>query len=178
MQGIRVRALVREDPTCHRATKPVCHNYWACVPQLLKPACLEPVLRNKRKPHSPQLEKACAQQRRPKAAKNKKYIYINKINLYKKKDNVIDGANVLRRIYKMKCYKNSKTPNCCKTSIKAENNKLIKNNLCWMLVSEEKISLEENKKNIDSCENCEEFLLALLWTLEVILPLHQNSTLK
>ena len=26
MQGTRVRALVWEDPTCHRATKPVCHN--------------------------------------------------------------------------------------------------------------------------------------------------------
>ena len=60
MQGTRVRALVREDPTCHGATKPVRHNYWAYalepmshnfwarVPQLLKPVCLEPVLRNKR----------------------------------------------------------------------------------------------------------------------------------
>ncbi|KAJ8793859.1 hypothetical protein J1605_019123 [Eschrichtius robustus] len=27
MQGTRVRALVREDPTCHRATKPVRHDY-------------------------------------------------------------------------------------------------------------------------------------------------------
>ena len=27
MQGTRVRALVREDPTCHRATKPLHHNY-------------------------------------------------------------------------------------------------------------------------------------------------------
>ena len=27
MQGTQVRALVQEDPTCHRATKPVCHNY-------------------------------------------------------------------------------------------------------------------------------------------------------
>ena len=27
MQGTRVRALVWEDPTCHRATKPVLHNY-------------------------------------------------------------------------------------------------------------------------------------------------------
>ena len=27
MQGTRDRALVREDPTCHRATKPVSHNY-------------------------------------------------------------------------------------------------------------------------------------------------------
>ena len=25
--GTRVRALVREDPTCHGATKPVHHNY-------------------------------------------------------------------------------------------------------------------------------------------------------
>ena len=49
MQGTWVRALVQEDPTCHRATKPLRHNYWACtlepashnywahVPQLLKP---------------------------------------------------------------------------------------------------------------------------------------------
>ena len=91
MQGTRVRALVREDPTCRRATKPLRHNCWACalepasrnywarVPQLLKPARLEPALRNKRshrneKPASggsPQLEKARAQQRKPKAAKNK-----------------------------------------------------------------------------------------------------------
>ena len=60
MQGTRVRALVREDPTRRRATKPVrhnygacalepaSHNYWAHEPQLLKPALLEPVLRNKR----------------------------------------------------------------------------------------------------------------------------------
>ena len=27
MQGTRVGALVREDPTCHGATKPVRHNY-------------------------------------------------------------------------------------------------------------------------------------------------------
>ena len=59
MQGTGVRALVREDPTCHGATMPVRHNYWACalepashnywarVPHLLKPARLEPVLRNK-----------------------------------------------------------------------------------------------------------------------------------
>ena len=60
MQETRVRALVREDPTCRGAAKPVRHNYWACalelashnywahVLQLLKPARLEPVLRNKR----------------------------------------------------------------------------------------------------------------------------------
>ena len=60
MQGTRVQALVWEDPTCRGATKPVHHNYWPCalepmshnyearMPQLLKPACLEPVLCNKR----------------------------------------------------------------------------------------------------------------------------------
>ena len=64
MQGTQVWALGREDPTCHGATKPMSHNYWACalepashnywahVPQLLKPACLEPVLRNKRSHHN------------------------------------------------------------------------------------------------------------------------------
>ena len=40
--------LVREDPTCCGATKLVCHNYWARVPQLLKPMRLEPVLHNER----------------------------------------------------------------------------------------------------------------------------------
>ena len=68
MQGTRVQALVREDPTCHRAPKPLCHNYWACalepashnywalMPQLLSPHAttteptgLEPVLCNKRR---------------------------------------------------------------------------------------------------------------------------------
>ncbi|KAJ8788320.1 hypothetical protein J1605_000376 [Eschrichtius robustus] len=31
MQGTRVRALVWEDPTCRRATRPVSHNYRACA---------------------------------------------------------------------------------------------------------------------------------------------------
>ena len=60
MQGTQVRALVQEDSTCRGATKPVCHNYWACalepashnywarVPQLLKPARLKPMICNKR----------------------------------------------------------------------------------------------------------------------------------
>ena len=48
MQGTRVWSLVQEDPTCHGATKPTCHNYWAHVPQLLKSTHLDPVLRNKR----------------------------------------------------------------------------------------------------------------------------------
>ena len=52
MQGTGVRALVREDPTCREAIKPVLYNYWACA---LEPAsrnywAREPVLHNKRKP--------------------------------------------------------------------------------------------------------------------------------
>ena len=60
IQGTWGRSLVREDLTCRRATKPMCHNYWslrattteAHVPQQLKPACLEPVLRNKKSHHN------------------------------------------------------------------------------------------------------------------------------
>ena len=68
MQGTGVRALVQEDPTCRRTTKPMRHNYWAYaldpashnywsprattiearVPQLLKPTRLGPMLHNKR----------------------------------------------------------------------------------------------------------------------------------
>ena len=64
VQGTWVQALVREDPTCRGAAKPMWHNYWACalepashnylahVPQLLKSVYLEPVLRNKRSHHN------------------------------------------------------------------------------------------------------------------------------
>ena len=64
MQGIRVRALVWEDPTCRGATGPVSHNYWACAsgacaPQQQRPRWWEaraprwgvaPACRNWRKP--------------------------------------------------------------------------------------------------------------------------------
>ena len=84
MQGTQVRSLVREDPACRRATKPVCHNYWARMPQLLKPGNWSPCSATReatamRSPHtavksspcSPQLEEAHAQQRRPNTAKDK-----------------------------------------------------------------------------------------------------------
>ena len=59
MQETWVRAPVQEDPTWHGAAKPMrynywafaldaSHNYWAHVPQPLKPTHLEPVLHNKR----------------------------------------------------------------------------------------------------------------------------------
>ena len=57
-----VQSLIREDSTCLRAAESMRHNYRACS--------LEPVLCSKRshgneKPHSPQLEEVCEQQRRP-----------------------------------------------------------------------------------------------------------------
>ena len=92
IQETGVLSLVREDLTCHRATKPLGHNSWARVLQLLKPANLEPVLHNRRSaavrslstaakssPCSLQLEKAYRQQRRPSATKN------TLINFLKKK---------------------------------------------------------------------------------------------
>ena len=60
---------VREDPTCHRATKPSHHKYRALMLQLLKPEHLEPVP-HKSSPRPSQLEKAHTQQR-PSTAKNK-----------------------------------------------------------------------------------------------------------
>ena len=37
MQERQVRCLGGEDPTCYRATKPMCCNYWACVPRSCAP---------------------------------------------------------------------------------------------------------------------------------------------
>ena len=34
MQGIQIQSLVREDPTCYKATKPVGHNCWTHTLQL------------------------------------------------------------------------------------------------------------------------------------------------
>ena len=53
MQETQVGSLIREDPTCHGATKPVCHNSWACALEprscnSWSPSTLEPVLSNKR----------------------------------------------------------------------------------------------------------------------------------
>ena len=87
MQRTRVRALVRENPICHRAAKPVhhnywawalepaSHNYWAHVLQLLSPRSATTEARAPRA-HAFQQEKplqweARAPQRRLNTAKNK-----------------------------------------------------------------------------------------------------------
>ena len=97
-QGSQVWPLVQEDSTWHRATKFVCHNYWACAlgprncncwahrTHLRKAACPralcsatreDTMMRSlstttREKPPLPQLEKACAQQEGPRATKIKK----------------------------------------------------------------------------------------------------------
>ena len=53
MQGTLVQTHVWEDSTRHRATKPVCHNYWSWALEpgshnCWSPNALEPVLCNKR----------------------------------------------------------------------------------------------------------------------------------
>ena len=53
LEGTWVWALVWEDSTCRRATKPVCHNYWA---QALEPASHNYWARAPRA-HAPQQEK-------------------------------------------------------------------------------------------------------------------------
>ena len=63
MQGTRVRALVWEDPTCRGATKPVRHNYWARVPQLLSPCATTTEARTPRA-RAPQQEKPLQQEAR------------------------------------------------------------------------------------------------------------------
>ena len=95
MQGTRVRSLVREDPTCRRATKPVhncwacalepmSHNYWARMPQLLKPVHLEPTLhkrshRNEKPAHlNEEYPPLVATRESPRSNKDPKQPKINK----------------------------------------------------------------------------------------------------
>ena len=59
MQGTWVWSLVWEDPTCCGATKPMCHNYWACAPRLLKPARSRACVLQLLSPHAATTE-ACA----------------------------------------------------------------------------------------------------------------------
>ena len=72
MHKTQVRSLVQEDPTYSRATndtccnswayalKPVGHNYWAHMSQLLKPTHLEPISATREatamRAHAPQLK--------------------------------------------------------------------------------------------------------------------------
>ena len=91
MQETQVWSLDWEDPTCSRPTKLMGHNYWslrsgAREPQLQEAMCpracaLQPekllqwearAPQLESSPHSPQLERACTQQWRPRAAKKLK----------------------------------------------------------------------------------------------------------
>ena len=61
MQGTPIWSLGCDDPTCHGATKLICHDYWACAPQQEKPPQWEVQAPQQSSPHSPQLEKAHVQ---------------------------------------------------------------------------------------------------------------------
>ena len=70
-----VQSLVQENSTCHRATKPMCHNYWAHALQQEKLSGMRnPQSATKSSLYSLQLEKAYMQHGKPSTAKNK-YIY-------------------------------------------------------------------------------------------------------
>ena len=83
MQRTQVWSLVQEDPTSHRATKPMHHNYWACAPesrdrncwahllQLLKPVSPRPRLHNKRNHHKEKPERCSEEYPRLAAAREK-----------------------------------------------------------------------------------------------------------
>ena len=81
MQGTRVWALVWEDPTCRKATKPLRHDYWACAlepashnywsPRAESPCSTAREATAMRSPCTAKKSSPCSQQRRPNAAKNK-----------------------------------------------------------------------------------------------------------
>ena len=71
---------VWEDPTCHRAMRPIHHNYWNCALEPVScnfgsPSTLEPVLHKRshsnEKPKRTPTRVASMQQRRPSTAINK-----------------------------------------------------------------------------------------------------------
>ena len=105
MQKTQVRSLIRGDPTCHGAAKPVCHNCQACAPepghvlsprpQLLKPGYPRAHGPQQEKPsqqeactpqlesglHWPQLDKSCCSSENP--AESKKIIKLKKNFFFK-----------------------------------------------------------------------------------------------
>ena len=96
MQGALVRSLVGEDSTCHTATKPVftpellsphatateAHALRAYAPQQGAPVQGEALgCQSKSGPHSQLLEKACTQQHRLSATKNKQLFKKSKADL-------------------------------------------------------------------------------------------------
>ena len=98
VQATQLRSLVREDPTCHRATKPVHHNNWACtleptshnywahMLQLLKPTWLDPVLCNERS-HPNEKPTHCNEEQPPLAATRESPCTATKTQCSQKKQN-------------------------------------------------------------------------------------------
>ena len=70
LQGTWVQSLVREDPTCHGATKPSCSRAWV-LQQEKAPKWEAHTSKLDSGPHLQQWEKAQAQQERPSTTKKK-----------------------------------------------------------------------------------------------------------
>ena len=93
--------LIQEGPTCHRTTKlrchiywayalkPESHNYWAHVPQLLKPTQLEPMLCN-RKGTARKSSPYSLHQRKVRAAGKTQHSQNKWLTLLKKKKRILE----------------------------------------------------------------------------------------
>ena len=91
MQGTWVWCLVQEDSTCHRAIKPVSHNYWAHVPRASAPQ--EQPLRSEARAlqvessyPSLEPEKVCVQRQRSSTAINNqinKFLFMFQTRVFK-----------------------------------------------------------------------------------------------
>ena len=119
-ERLQIPSLIREDPMCCRATKPMhhnfwtcslepgSHNYWACMWQLLKPACSRVCASQQEKPlqweaHAPQLENSCCLPQLEKSPCNSEDPAQPKINdreihtvwVYGQMDRILNAAGTL-----------------------------------------------------------------------------------
>ena len=97
-QATRFRSLIWEDPTCRRATRPVCHNYW-------RPCSLHPVLHNKRSHRNEKPENlkqrtaaACHNLRKPtRSNEDPAHPIINTFNQIKKRKYTTMGKSLFSK---------------------------------------------------------------------------------
>ena len=75
MLGTWIQSLVWEDPTGHRATQPVHHNYWSPRAAMEATPGRSSCTTRKSSPCLPKLETARVQQRRPSVARKKVLIF-------------------------------------------------------------------------------------------------------
>ena len=95
MQGTRVRAPVREDPTCRGAARPVSHNYWACASGACAPQQEGPRQWEARAPWW-RVAPTCRNWRKPSCRnEDPTQTWINKIKLNFKKNDTSKASDYL-----------------------------------------------------------------------------------